>query len=170
MDFWDIIPFVVGAFYLFGRSRKKPDTEQPTPEQRPEVSLEDVWKQLTNQTLPVEPSIPAPKVEKTKKKNKPVPVAEERGLQDYSEYQGRKTMRPDSVGHSLKRENQTKKSYVKSRNIAEHYDDPILHSTTDALHHEFNRHLAEDVEMLSADDIDLKQAIIYDAILNKPKF
>jgi hypothetical protein len=172
MDIWDVIPFVVGAYYLFGRSKKKSDPDQPAqpaPKKRPEVSLEDVWKQLTSQTSTVEQTIPPPDIIEPRKKIKQTPVVEEKGLQDYSEYQTRKTMRPDSVGHSLGRENLEKKSYVKLKNIAEKYDDPILHSTKKSLHREFDRHLAVDVEVLSAEDIDLRQAIIYDAILNRPK-
>lgn len=173
MDIWDVIPFVVGAYYLFGRSKKKSEPDQPAQpasKQRPEISLEDVWKQLTDHSSTVEQTSPPPEIVKTGKKIKQTPVVEEKGLQDYSEYQTRKTMRPDSVGHSLGREKLEKKSYVKSKNIAEHYDDPIVHTTKDALHQEFNRHLAIDSERLSADDIDLRQAIIYDAILNKPKY
>lgn len=173
MTIWDVLPFVVGAYYLFGRKRKKNDQETPeqsAPKKRPEISLEDVWKQLTDQTAETVPHSPPEEVVQKKKYNPQPVLTEENGSPDYSEYQTRKTMRPDSIGHSLKREKLEKKSYVKSKNIAENFDDPIIHTKTNALHREFDRHLAEEVEHLEAEDIDLRQAIIYEAILNKPRY
>ncbi len=170
MSVWDVIPFVVGAYYLFGRSRKKTEIEQPAqpaPKKRPEISLEDVWKQLTEQVTEVPMHHQETVVETVKPKVKSV-LVKDQSVQDYSEYQGRTTMRPDSVGHTLKRANTEKKSYVKSKNI-EQYDDKVVHSKSNALHRDIDRHFAEEVENLTAEDIDLRQLIVYDAILNRPK-
>ena len=83
MDVWDVIPFVVGAYYLFGRKKKNNDANQPpepAPKKRPEISLEDVWKQLTDQTAASVPASPPQEVYQ-KKKFTPAPVVvEEKGL------------------------------------------------------------------------------------------
>lgn len=169
MDLKDLLPFIVGGLYLFFKARKKQteDIEEiPTPPVKkknrpapPVTSLEEVLKELM---------IPVPAKEKK-------PVNTDMRDQDYRQ-KSWETKDSDikPQGHTFEK-NLARKAKTGTKlgeeTQAWDYEDKIEHTSKEStLHKKFDRHIAVEVETLHSEDIDLRQAVVYDAILHRPDF
>lgn len=152
MDFWDILPLLVGAYFLFGRSgRKQENADIPTAKpkaKRREISFEEIWRKLDEagkqMAQPEEPPLHQRPIEKPAEttdlsgKAKRKKIAKVVYPSDYNEFKG------------------------------ENFNDPYAHTDRDALHHQTDRHMESDTNKLNAEDIDLKLMVILDAIYRRP--
>lgn len=129
MDFWEIVPFLVGLLYFFFRSdknkeKKPPARQRQAPRQQqehsPQPNLEDILRELAGQ------SAPEPKVIEVQEERKHSLVSDQKPVEEYH--------RPDR--------GPKKKLVIAKVEMAEQ----------------------------AQTDFDLRQAIIYEAIMNRPDY
>lgn len=157
MDFWDLVPFIVGALYLFSKGKSKevppkPQAPRPQPKTKTtEPSFEEVLRELMGDVsrqpqVVTEP--PAPKTlaeERSEQRSFETPVKKKKG----------KTVHIESIES-------------RTWSYDDHIEDEIKEEKR--THHEIDRHFAIEQIGLKAEDIDLRNAVIYDAILRRPEY
>lgn len=152
MDFWDILPLIVGAYFLFGRSgRKQENSDKPVAKpktKRREITFEEIWRKLDEAGKQM-----------AQPEERPI---HERPVEKHAEQ--------TDLSGKAKRKKIAKVAYPSgySEFKGEIFDDPYSHTDRDALHHQTDRHIDSDANKLNAEDIDLKQMVILDAIYRRP--
>lgn len=160
MDFWDLVPFIVGAIYLFSKGKGK-STPQPAPEETPKrsksTSSEPSFEEVLRELMGEKNKQPEVVVETPRKTQTVYPMdvpSDRRSYESPVKKKKEKTVRienPDTHTWSYD----------------DHIEDELVEKKR--VHREFDRHMEVEEIGLKADEIDFRNAVIYDAIFHRPE-
>lgn len=160
MDFWDLVPFIVGAFYLFSRGKKKELPSEPQAQPREQ-----------RKGKPTQPSFDEVLRELMGEKSKQPEVVVETPRKTQTVYPMDMPSNRRSYESPVKRK---KEKTVRIENPDTHtwsYDDHIEDELVEKkrVHRELDRHMEVEEIGLKSDEIDFRNAVIYDAIFHRPE-
>lgn len=153
MDFRDLLPFIVGLLYFLFKRRSRAREVEPEPE--PEPIKPRTKRTYEDRSMTFEEMVK--KMLEDQQKQKEVVVVEPEPVREWN-------MTP-----SVRRAPDADLKTSSDAAVFTYDDQTEPSSKLDGLHHSIDRHLALEDDSAS-NIIDLRQAVVYDAILRRPDF